>query len=179
MVNVDDSYRFGIELMSGIKLTNQLKWDANLTISQNKIKDFTEYVDDWDNGGQISTKLGTTDLAFSPDLIFNSQLSWMVLKGLNISLQSFSVSKQFIDNTSNDDRKLDGYFLNNLKFTYNVPQKFAKDFNLHLMVNNLFDTKYENNAWIYSYVYEGQRFKMDGYFPQAGINFMAGLDIKF
>lgn len=179
MVNVDNSYRAGIELMSGIKLTNQLKWDANLTISQNKIKDFTEYVDDWDNGGQIATKLGTTDLAFSPDLIFNSQLSWMVLKGLNISLQSFSVSKQYIDNSSNDDRKLDGYFLNNLKFTYNVPQKFAKDFNLHLMVNNLFDTKYENNAWIYSYVYEGQRFKMDGYFPQAGINFMAGLDIKF
>lgn len=179
MVNVDDSYRAGIELMSGIKLTNQLKWDANLTISQNKIKDFTEYVDDWDNGGQIATKLGTTDLAFSPDVIFNSQLSWMVLKGLNISLQSFSVSKQYIDNSSNDDRKLDGYFLNNLKFTYNVPQKFAKDFNLHLMVNNLFDTKYENNAWIYSYVYEGQRFKMDGYFPQAGINFMAGLDIKF
>lgn len=179
MVNVDNSYRAGIELTSGIKLTNQLKWDANLTISQNKIKDFTEYVDDWDNGGQIATRLGTTDLAFSPDLIFNSQLSWMALKGLNISLQSFSVSKQFIDNTSNDDRKLDGYFLNNLKFTYNVPQKFAKDFNLHLMVNNLFDTKYENNAWIYSYVYESQRFKMDGYFPQAGINFMAGLDIKF
>lgn len=179
MVNVDDSYRFGIELMSGIKLTDQLKWDANLTFSQNKIKDFTEFVDDWDNGGQISNKLGTTDLAFSPDLIFNSQLSWIALKGLNISLQSFSVSKQYIDNSSNDDRKLDGYFLNNLKFTYNVPQKFAKDFNLHLMVNNLLNTKYENNAWIYSYVYEGQRFKMDGYFPQSGINFMAGLDIKF
>ena len=51
--------------------------------------------------------------------------------------------------------------------------------NLHLMVNNLFDTKYENNAWIYSYFYESKRFAMDGYFPQAGINFLAGLDIKF
>lgn len=180
MVNVDNSYRAGLELMAGMKLTSKLKWDVNLTLSKNKIKDFTEYVDDWDNGGQIANKLGTTDLAFSPEMIANSQLSWIAAKGLNISLQSFSVSKQYIDNTSSNDRKLDGYLLNNLKFTYRVPQKFAKEFNLHLMVNNLFDTKYENNAWVYSYMYEnGKRFKMDGYYPQAGINFLVGLDIKF
>ena len=179
MTNVDNSYRTGLELMAGMKLTAKLKWDVNLTLSQNKIKDFTDYVDDWDNGGQIATQLGTTDLAFSPDVIANSQLSWMAAKGLNVNLQSYSVSKQYIDNTSSNDRKLNGYFLNNLKFTYHVTQKFAKEFNLHLMVNNLFDTQYENNAWVYSYVYEGQRWAMDGYFPQAGINFMAGLDIKF
>lgn len=179
MVNVDNSYRAGIELMAGMKLTDKLKWDLNLTFSKNKIKDFTEYVDDWDNGGQIANKLGTTDLAFAPEVIANSQLSWMATKGLNVSLQSFSVSKQYIDNSSSNERKLDGYFLNNLKFTYRVSQKFAREFNLHLMVNNLFDVEYENNAWVYSYVYEGKRFAMDGYFPQAGINFMAGLDIKF
>jgi iron complex outermembrane receptor protein len=179
MVNVDDSYRAGLELMAGMKLTEKLKWDINLTLSKNKIKDFTDYVDDWDNGGQIATNLGTTDLAFSPEMIANSQLSWMAAKGLNVSLQSYSVSKQYIDNTSSELRKLDGYWLNNLKFTYHVQQKFAKDFNLHLMVNNLFDTEYENNAWIYSYVTGGERFAMDGYFPQAGINFLLGLDIKF
>jgi len=179
MTNVDNSYRAGLELMAGMKLTSKLKWDVNVTLSKNKIKDFTDYVDDWDNGGQIATKLGTTDLAFSPEMIANSQLSWIAAKGLNVSLQSYSVSKQYIDNTSSNDRKLNGYLLNNLKFTYRVPQKFAKEFNLHLMVNNLFDTKYENNAWVYSYVYGGERFAMDGYFPQAGINFMAGLDIKF
>ncbi len=179
MVNVDNSYRAGLELMAGMKLSEKLKWDVNLTLSKNKIKDFTDYVDDWDNGGQIATKLGTTDLAFSPEMIANSQLRWIAAKGLNISLQSYSVSKQYIDNTSGNDRKLNAYLLNNLKFTYRVPQKFAKEFNLHLMVNNLFDTKYENNAWVYSYVLEGERFAMDGYFPQAGINVMAGLDIKF
>jgi iron complex outermembrane receptor protein len=179
MVNVDDSYRAGLELMAGMRLTEKLKWDVNLTFSKNKIKDFTDFVDDWDNGGQIETKLGTTDLAFSPDLIANSQLSWMAAKGLNISLQSYSVSKQYIDNTSSEERKLDGYLLNNMTFTYRVPQKFVKEFNLHLMVNNLFDTKYENNAWVYSYVYGGERFAMDGYFPQAGINFMAGLSVEF
>jgi iron complex outermembrane receptor protein len=180
MVNVDKSYRAGLELMAGYKFSDKLKWDVNMTLSQNKINDFTEYVDDWDNGGQVANILGTTDLAFSPDLIANSQLSWFAAKGLNVSLQSYSVSKQYIDNTSTDDRKLNGYFLNNLKFTYNVDQKFAKELNLHLMVNNLFDVKYENNAWVYSYMYEnGKRFKMDGYFPQAGINFMVGLSVKF
>jgi iron complex outermembrane receptor protein len=179
MTNAANSYRAGLELMAGMKLTEKLKWDLNMTFSKNKIKDFTDFVDDWDNGGQIATKLGTTDLAFSPSVIANSQFSWMAVKGLNISLQSFLVSKQYIDNTSSEERKLDGYLLNNLKFNFRVQQKFAKEMNLHLMVNNLFNTEYENNAWVYSYVLGGERFAMDGYFPQAGINFMAGLDIKF
>jgi len=179
MTNADKSYRTGLELMVGMKLTEKLKWDVNLTFSKNKIIDYTDFVDDWDNGGQIENKLGTTDLAFSPNVIANSQINWMVASGLKISLQTYSVSKQYIDNSSSNDRKLDGYLLNNLKFTYQVQQKFAKDLNLHLMVNNLFDTKYENNAWIYSYILGGKRFAMDGYFPQAGINFLAGLDIKF
>jgi len=179
MTNVADSYRTGLELMAGMKLTEKLKWDVNLTFSKNKIRNFSEYVDDWDNGGQIENKLGTTDLAFSPELIANSQLSWIAAKGLNISLQSYSVSKQYIDNSSGNERKLNGYLLNNLKFTYSVQQKFANELNLHLMVNNIFNTKYENNAWVYSYMLGGERFAMDGYFPQAGINFLAGLDIKF
>jgi iron complex outermembrane receptor protein len=179
MTNVDNSFRAGLELMAGLKLTEKLKWDVNVTFSKNKIKNFSEFVDNWDNGGQIEHKLGTTNLAFSPEMIANSQLSWMAATGLNISLQTYSVSKQYIDNSSSNDRKLNGYLLNNLKMTYRVPQKLAKELNLHLMVNNLFDTKYENNAWVYSYVLGGERFAMDGYFPQAGINFLAGIDIKF
>ena len=179
MTNVDNSFRAGLELMMGMKLTDKLKWDINVTLSKNKITDFTDYVDDWDNGGQIATELGTTDLAFSPEIIGNSQLSWMAVKGLNVSLQTYSVSKQYIDNTSSNDRKLNGYLLNNLKMTYSVSQKIAKELNLHLMVNNLFDTEYESNAWVYSYITGGERFAMDGYFPQAGIHFLAGIDIKF
>lgn len=179
MVNVDDSYRAGIELMAGAKLTEQLKWDVNLTLSKNKIKNFTEFVDDWDNGGQVKNELGTTDLAFSPELIASSQLSWMAGKGLNVSLQSYGVSQQFVDNTSSNERKLDGYFLNNVKLTWRMPQKLTKELNLHLMVNNLFDVEYENNAWVYSYILGGERFAMDGYFPQAGTHFMVGLDIRF
>lgn len=179
MVNVDDSYRAGVELMAGMKLSSKLKWDVNVTLSRNKIKDFSEFVDDWDNGGQVENKLGTTDLAFSPDIIGNSQLSWMALSGLNISLQTYSVSEQYIDNSSSKDRLLEGYLLNNLNMTYRVKQNFAKELNLHLMVNNVFDVEYENNAWVYSYILGGKRYAMDGYFPQAGIHFLAGLTINF
>ena len=179
MTNVADSYRAGLELMAGLKLIEKLKWDVNVTFSRNKIKNFSEFIDDWDKKLQVETKLGTTDLAFSPELIANSQLSWMAVKGLTVSLQSYSVSKQYIDNSSSNDRKLNGYLLNNLKVTYRVQQKMAKEMNLHLLVNNLFDTQYENNAWVYSYIYGGERFAMDGYFPQAGLHFLAGIDIKF
>jgi iron complex outermembrane receptor protein len=179
MTNVDNSYRAGVELSGGIKFTEQLKWDVNLTLSNNKIRNFSEFVDDWDNGGQVENKLGSTDLAFSPEMIANSQLSWVAIKGVHINLQSYAVSKQYIDNTSSRERMLTGYLLNNLKLTWSLPQKLAKELNIHLLVNNLFDTKYENNAWVYSYITGGKRFAMDGYFPQAGINFMAGLDIKF
>jgi len=179
MTNVDNSYRAGLELIAGLKLTQTLKWDINLTLSQNKIKNFTEYVDDWDKGEQVANQLGTTDLAFSPNAIVNSQISWMAAKGLKVNLQTNSVSKQYIDNSSSNDRKLDAYMVNNLNMSYQVKQNFAKEMSLHLIVNNLFNAQYENNAWVYSYIYDGQRYAMDGYFPQAGINFMAGLNIKF
>jgi iron complex outermembrane receptor protein len=179
MTNVDNSYRAGLELMAGYQITERLKWDVNLTLSQNKIKDYTEYVDDWDNGGQVANQLGTTDLAFSPDVIANSQISWIAAKGLKVNLQSYSIGKQYIDNSSSNDRKLNGYMVNNLNLSYQVKQKLAKEMNLHLIINNLFNVQYENNAWVYSYIYDGQRWAMDGYFPQAGINLMAGLDIKF
>jgi iron complex outermembrane receptor protein len=179
MENFDDSYRAGIELTLAAKLTSTLRWDINATFSRNKIKNFTEYVDDWDNGGQQQFDLGTTDLSFSPNVIANSQLVLTAMPGLNLSLQSNYVGKQYIDNTSNEDRKLDAYVVNNLKLDYILKQKLFKEVKLHAQVNNLLNAEYESNAWVYSYILNGKRFKMDGYFPQAGTNVMFGIDFSF
>lgn len=179
MVNVDQSYRAGIELNWGIRLLRSLRWEANSTFSSNKINNFTEYVDDWDKGGQQAFELGTTDLSFSPKMITNSQLQWQPARNLSLNLISSYVGKQYIDNTANEDRQLDAYFVNSLKAEYHIAAKFFESITLQLLVNNLFDTRYESNAWVYSYLYDGQRWKMDGYFPQAGRNFMLGLDFKF
>lgn len=179
MVNVDDSYRAGVELMAGAQLLSNLKWDINATFSQNKIKNFTEYVDNWDTWGQEAYELGTTDIAFSPNLIANSIVTYEPLNHLNFSLISQYVGKQFIDNTSSAERLIDAYFINNLRASYTLYPTFAKSVEFTLLVNNLLNEEYETNAWVYSYILGDQRYKMDGYYPQAGINFLFGINIKF
>ena len=179
MVNVDKSFRTGIELQGGIRIWEKLRWNGNSTFSINKIKDFAEYVDNWDTSNQEVFELGTTDLAFSPEFTGKSRFEFIPISDLTISFVSSYVSKQFIDNTSNNDRILDAYFENNIKADYKITSNLFKEITLHAMVNNLFNEKYESNAWVYSYIYGGERYKMDGYFPQAGTHFMMGIDFIF
>lgn len=179
MVNVDKSFRTGIELQAAVKIAGSLKWDGNISLAMNKVKNFTEYVDNWDTWGQESFELGTTDLAFSPNFTGNSRFIFSPADKFDISFVSSYVGKQYIDNTSNDERALDAWFVNNLNAEYNFNTKLFENITLRLMVNNLFNEKYESNAWVYSYIYEGTRTKMDGYFPQAGTHFMFGVDFKF
>jgi iron complex outermembrane receptor protein len=178
MTNVKNSYRYGLEMQWGVRWLSSLQWDGNMTLSRNRIVDFTEYVDDWDTGIQKSFYLGTTDLAFSPGLTANSQLAWKPGR-LSFKLVSSFTGKQFIDNSSSTDRVLDAYFVSNFIMDYTVKIRLFKAFTLHMMINNLFNADYESNAWVYSYYYGNQRFKMDGYFPQAGRNFMFGMEISF
>jgi iron complex outermembrane receptor protein len=179
MVNVDESYRAGIELQAGVQVSRAILWNGNVTLSSNKIKNFTEYVDNWDTWEQEVFDLGTTDLSFSPKIVANSQLLFEPVKNLQLSLNSSYVGKQFIDNTSSDERALDAYFVNNIKVNYTLSTGLFKEVILHLMVNNLFNEKYESNAWVYSYILGDERYEMDGYFPQAGTHFMVGVDFKF
>jgi iron complex outermembrane receptor protein len=179
MTNVDDSYRAGIEIVAGIKILPNLTWDFNATFSQNKIMNFTEYVDNWDTWGQDSLVVGTTDIAFSPNVIANSIIRYEPLKDLEINLISQFVGKQFIDNSSSNERKLDAYFVSNLKVSYSIHPTLLKEICFNLLVSNLFNEEYESNGWVYSYIYDNTRYKMDGYFPQAGTNFLVGVDIKF
>lgn len=179
MTNVKDSYRAGIELSGGLKIADNLDWTFNATYSQNKIRNFTEYVDDWTEGGQRVIELGTTDLAFSPEVIAGSHINYEPVKGLGIGFISKYVGRQYIDNTSSMDRSLDPYFVNDLVINYRFETKSIDKVGLHLMVNNVFNQEYETFAWVYRYYYEGQYWNMDGYFPQAGVNFMGGVTLHF
>ncbi len=179
MVNVGNSFRTGIELQAGVQIVKTLQWNGNATFSSNKIKDFTEYVDNWDTWGQEQYSLGTTDIAFSPNVVANSQLVFTPVNNFDIRFVSSFVGKQYIDNTSNNDRSLNSYFVNHIKADYNFKTKLFNEITLHLMVNNIFNEVYESNAWVYSYIYNGQRSKMDGYYPQAGTHFMFGVDFRF
>ncbi len=178
MVNVPESYRTGIELSAKVLIAGKLKWEPSLTISKNKIKSFIEYVDDWDTWGQITAEHTNTDLAFSPSVIGNSSISWSAFKEFNLSLISKLVGKQYIDNTQSSDRQLDPYFVNNLLVSYSLNPGFCREIAFSLMINNIFNTEYESNAWVYRYSYDSELQKLDGYFPQAAVNFMAGITVK-
>lgn len=178
--NVPSSYRSGIELVAGFRVTEWLSWEGNASFSKNKIRNFEEFVDNWSPPyEQISLELGETDLAFSPDIIANSILTFIPIENFNIRFISKYVGKQYIDNTSNDKRALDAYFVNDLNLNYSFKTGLFDEMGLFLNVSNVFSQKYETNAWIYRYYYENEEYMMNGYFPQATINFLAGISVKF
>ncbi|MBP5662743.1 MAG: TonB-dependent receptor [Bacteroidales bacterium] len=179
MTNVDKSYRLGIELVSAYKPIKYFTWNIKGTFSLNKILDYTEYVDDWDNGGQVVKHLGTTDISFSPNIVASNEFIVTPVDNFNISLTTQFVSRQFIDNSSNKQYSIKPYCVTNLNLSYCFHTKPVKDIELFFRINNLFNAKYESNAWVYRYYYEGAECYMDGYFPQATINFMGGVRLKF
>ena len=179
MTNVDKSYRAGIELSSSLKITKKLDWLVTMNLSRNKIQDFTEYVDDWDTWVQNSKMLGETDLSFSPEIVGSNIIRYQPINNLFLELQTKYVGKQYIDNTSSNERSLDPYLVNNVRVSYELKTKFIKELKFIVSANNILDAKYATNAWIYRYYDGGVHKYEDGYFTQAGRNYMAGLIIGF
>ncbi|OQX79117.1 MAG: hypothetical protein B6D61_04160, partial [Bacteroidetes bacterium 4484_249] len=120
-----------------------------------------------------------TDISFSPAVIAGSNITYEPFKNFKASFISRFVSRQYIDNTSNKERSIDPYFVNDLKFYYSIKTNFIKEIDLMLSLNNIFNEEYETNAWVYRYYTGGEEYEMNGYFPQAKFNFMAGISLKF
>lgn len=177
--NVDKSYRRGIEFEFGWKLLRTLQWTGNITLSENKISDFQEYIDNYDSTAQRVIDHGTTDIAFSPSVIGKSMIEFVPVKGLSFSLISSYVGNQYLDNTTNKDRQLDAYFLNDLRIAYNFKTKWIREIGVNITIYNLFNTEYESNGYTYGYIYGGTQTVENFYYPQAGVNFLAGIHIKF
>jgi iron complex outermembrane receptor protein len=186
MTNVPQSYRTGLEISTAWQIAKSLRWSFNLSLSRNKIKNFTEYVDNWnywdDPASQLlqyKKYLGTTDISFSPDIVSGSVLTWTAAKNFHIAWASKYVGRQYIDNTSSKERSLDPYWVNNVNLDYTLHFKGVKSLGFVLHLNNIFNEKYETNAWVYRYVYNGVESEMNGYFPQALFHFMAGINMRF
>jgi iron complex outermembrane recepter protein len=176
--NVAKSYRAGLELESGFLIGKKLSVTANLSYSLNKIPSFTEYVDDYDNGGQIEIPHTNTDLAFSPNMISSVGVSYEPFKNLFLSIMGKYVGDQFLDNTSNQNRKMDAYFISNLKIDYTIKEKFFKEIVLGISLNNLFNQFYANNGYTWGYYAGGSFTQENFYYPQAGINWMGRVTFK-
>jgi len=179
MTNVAESYRLGVELSTGAQLMENLRWDFNIALSKNKITNFVMHIDNWDTWKQESVELGTTDLILSPNTIANNILSYTLIQNFDISLVSKYVSRQYIDNTSHEYNSIDPYFVNDVKLSYSFSSNFFKVVRIHLDIQNIFSEKYETYGWVYNYMYGGERGVIDGYFPMAGRNLMAGITLEF
>ncbi len=183
--NIDDSYRLGVELEGAYRLNDKLDWSGNLTLSRNKIAHFEEHSDKYDaNWNWVGYDVRTyedTDIAFSPSVIGASTLRFTPVNNASLSVESKYVGDQYVDNTMDPDRKLDAYFVNDLRLNYFLEAPFFRELEIILQVNNLFDVTYETNAWVYKGVVGDQGLISidDGYFPQAGRHFMAGLNLRF
>lgn len=177
-VNVPNSYRMGLELQGNATITNWINARANLTFSRNKIKGSDEYIDDYDNGGQILIKHQNADISFSPSVISNLTVNVLPVKNAEISLLGKYVSKQYLDNTENINRSLKPYFVQDIRFTYTIKNKLFNECDLIASVFNVFNKKYEPNGYTFSYIYSGKTTTKNYYFPMAGTNFMAGVNIK-
>jgi iron complex outermembrane receptor protein len=176
--NIPRSYRLGIELQGAAKPSNWFSAEANLTLSRNKVLNYTEYIDDYDNGGQKSFSYKRTDIAFSPTAVAAVTLNFFPIKDLELSLPGKYVSKEYLDNAQQEDRKLRGYYVQNLRAIYSIRSKIIKETNLIFQLNNVFNKKYEPNGYTYSYFYGGELIRENFYFPMAGTNFMVALNFK-
>ncbi len=177
--NIPKSYRAGIELQGKTIITKWMNAAANISFSENKIKNFTEYLDDYDNGGQQIKFYRKTDISFSPSVVGGASINFIPVKNGEINLISKYVGRQYIDNTSQKTRSLDPYYLQDIRLSYLIETKIVKAASIIFQLNNVFNKKYEPNGYSFSYIYGGELTTENYYFPMAGRNFMVGVNLIF
>lgn len=178
--NIPSSYRTGIELQAGYKPSKIFNIQGNISFNQNKIKHFTEYTDDYDNGGQLQYFYKKTDIAFSPDLVAGGVISIEPLRNAAIDVTGKYVSRQFLDNTSNKNRSLNAFYTQDVRLQYSILPKKEKQKGsiiFKLLLNNVFNKMYEPNGYTFSYFYNNQLSTENYYFPMAGFNWMLGVNV--
>ncbi len=176
--NTPQSYRAGIELQGGAILAKWFNLSGNISFSSNKIKYFTEYIDDYDNGLQKENIYHNSDISFSPDIVGSAGVNFIPIKNGEINFQSKYVGRQFLDNTSHISRSVDPYFVENVKFSYALLKKVLKNVDFIFQVNNIFNKLYQSSGYTYNYISGGILTVENYYFPMAGTNFIAAINIK-
>jgi iron complex outermembrane receptor protein len=180
--NIPNSYRLGIELQGSSMINKWLKAAANLTLSRNRIKNFTEYIDAYDAGynwiGQDTKFYKESAISFSPDVIGAATVTFIPVKQLNIDLLSKYAGKQYLDNTENESRKLHPYFTEDVRAIYSFSKSWLKNVDLIFQVNNVFNKKYEPNGYTFSYYVASDLTTENYYYPMAGTNWMFGVNVK-
>jgi len=177
--NVGESFRSGIELEGAVKLSRKVQWNANVTLSRNKIDSYVEALIDYGDGSVVYNTYKDADISFSPNMIAGSQLSFRPVSGTEIALLTKYVGQQYLDNTSNSNRTIDAYLVNDIRISYAWKPGLLKEIDFSLLVNNVLDQEYESNGYTWGFLYAGESYRENYYYPQAGRNIMAMIAVKF
>lgn len=180
--NVPNSYRAGIELEAGYVFNKWLHIQGNLSFSKNKIKAFSEYLDEYDaNGdwvGQKAIAHNNKDIAFSPSVTGAASIDITPLKNLECSLIGKYVGRQYLDNTQSNNRQLKAYYTQDARIVYYIKNKLFSEWNISVRANNIFSKKYEPNGYVYPYIYDNSLYADKYYYPMAPINWSISLNIS-
>lgn len=185
--NVPISYRRGIELAASWQPVKFLKLEGNLALSRNKIKEYTNWTDlydndsDWNPLPQKSTFFESTNLSFSPQSVGMAMVTLLPGKSTTLSLYGKHVGKQYYDNTSSESRSIPAYFVAGFRGVQSFRIRGASSLDFGLYIENLLDRKYFSNAWVYmaEFANGAPAYVEEGLYPQAGINFMVKISYKF
>ncbi|MEO6404468.1 MAG: TonB-dependent receptor plug domain-containing protein [Ferruginibacter sp.] len=176
--NISKSYRAGIELEAGIQINKWLWTEGNFAFSQNKIKNFIEYIDDYDNGGQKTNEYKNTTIAFSPAVVAALGINIIPVENTLISLNSKYVSRQYLDNTGQASRSLKEYYVQDARISYSFKEARVDELKIFVQANNVFSKKYEPNGYTFSYISGGNQATENFYYPMAPANWVTGITIK-
>lgn len=177
--NSGKSYRLGVEIESSIKVIEKVLIQPNITLSTNKNEDFYFQRDG------VLTNLGNTNIAYSPNLVVGNNITLTPIKSLQISFLTKFVGEQYMGNIDAKKSVLPDYTTSDLNITYEWKiNKGIKSIVFSGLINNIFDRVYESNGYFYTYddTWSGPStttIEGAGYYPQAGINFLAGINLKF
>ncbi|WNH08372.1 TonB-dependent receptor [Thalassobellus suaedae] len=174
--NVDKSYRLGLEIDADIILNKHLSVRPNITLSENKIKDFVLTRDGSTNN------LGDTTISFSPSVVAGNAFVYQPIDNLQFYLLSKYVGEQYLSNTDTEASKLASYFTSDFNIVYEIKTNSVfKSIVLSGLVNNIFNKEYVDRGYTYldNWSTPGTSFEVQGYYPQATTNFLVGVTLKF
>ena len=184
-INVPKSYRRGVELSLAWKAAGWMTLSANVTFSQNRIKDYEDKVVDYALSGNVAgeydyltTPMGTTCISYSPETMASWSVDWHH-KGFAAVLTGRYVGKQYFTNFANEAMRLDSYCVSDLDLSYTFSMRSAKRVRCGVTLYNLFNTRYESNGYGWSEAYEGERSDYAYYFPQAPLHVLANVTVTF
>ncbi len=196
--NVPESYRIGLEVDGKLKFGSAMTLMGNASISSNKIRDYVEYVDDWDTGVQLAIPRGNADISFSPAAIAYLGAAYDLLPAKKSSLLLIwhhkYVGSQYLDNSGSAESQIEGYYYSDFEAVLSVPGRKLKNLQVKLQVRNIFSADLVTNGWIYRYKsagYDGRSddphtrlernglYNLTGLYPQAFRNVLLGVVLDF